>query len=96
MTLHEEAAQQQADDNGLRRQRDQYARQNQQLNERITELETVLGIVERVESSELDAPVWLAPTKPRKSAATLVVMLSDTHFDEVVNPDEMEGERLQP
>jgi hypothetical protein len=35
--------------------------------------------------------VWLSPKVPKKSSATLVVMLSDTHFDEVVNPDEMEG-----
>lgn len=91
MTLHDDAAQQQADDNAYRRQRDQYARQNQQLQERIGELENVLGIVERVESSDLEPPVWMVPPKPRKSAATLVVMLSDTHFDEVVNPDEMEG-----
>lgn len=81
----------QADDSALRRQRDQYARQNQQLKERIGELENVLGIVERAESSDLQPPMWLAPAKPKSSAATLVVMLSDTHFDEVVNPDEMEG-----
>lgn len=91
MTLHEEVEGTQADDSALRRQRDQYARQNQQLKERIGELENVLGIVERVESSDLQPPVWLSPSKPKSSAATLVVMLSDTHFDEVVNPDEMEG-----
>jgi len=36
-------------------------------------------------------PKWLSPAKPKQGTATLVVMLSDTHFDEVVNPDEMEG-----
>lgn len=91
MTLHEEVEGKQEEDSALRRQRDQYARQNQQLKERIGELENVLGIVERVESSDLQPPMWLAPAKPKSSAATLVVMLSDTHFDEVVNPDEMEG-----
>lgn len=91
MTLHEEVESTQADESAMRRQRDQYARQNLQLKERIGELENVLGIVERVESSDLQPPVWLAPAKPKNSAATLVVMLSDTHFDEVVNPDEMEG-----
>ena len=91
MTLHEDALTQQAADNALRRQRDQYARQNQQLSERIQELEQVLSVVERVEDAELHPVSWLSPEKPKRSSATLVVMLSDTHFDEVVNPDEMEG-----
>lgn len=91
MTLHDDALNQQADDNAFRRQRDQYARQNQQLSERIKELEKVLSVVERVEDTDLHPAVWLSPAKPKRSSATLVVMLSDTHFDEVVNPDEMEG-----
>lgn len=91
MTLHDEVAGEQVAESAVRRQRDQLARQNQQLHERISDLENVLGIVERVESSDLEPPMWLAPAKPKKSSATLVVMLSDTHFDEVVNPDEMEG-----
>ncbi len=91
MTLHEDALTQQAADSALRRQRDQYARQNQQLSERIQELEQVLSVVERVEDAELNPVAWLSPEKPKRSSATLVVMLSDTHFDEVVNPDEMEG-----
>lgn len=90
MTLRDEITDS-PDENLVRRQRDQFARQNQQLLEKITDLEKVLGIVERVESSHLEPPMWLVPAKPKKSSATLVVMLSDTHFDEVVNPDEMEG-----
>lgn len=91
MTLRDSIEEWNNEDGLLRRQRDQFARQNQQLNERIVELEKALGIVERVESVDLEPPVWLVPAKPKKSSATLVVMLSDTHFDEVVNPDEMEG-----
>lgn len=79
------------EESALKKSRDQFARQNQHLLEKVAELEKVLGIVERVENTEIDPPIWLAPAKPKKSAATLVVMLSDTHFDEVVNPDEMEG-----
>lgn len=90
MTLRDEITDS-PDESLVRRQRDQFARQNQQLLEKITDLEKVLGIVERVESSHLEPPMWLVPAKPKKSSATLVVMLSDTHFDEVVNPDEMEG-----
>lgn len=51
----------------------------------------MLSVVERVEDAELNPVAWLSPEKPKRSSATLVVMLSDTHFDEVVNPDEMEG-----
>jgi len=90
MSLRDEALAQQ-DDKSFRKQRDQYARENQRLTERLGELEKVLGIVERVESVDIEPPTWMAPLKPKKSSATLVVMLSDTHFDEVVNPDEMEG-----
>ncbi len=75
----------------LRRQRDSFARQNDKLTERLEELEQTLGIVQTVEMATIQPPSWMVPAKPKKSAATLVVMLSDTHFDEVVNPDEMEG-----
>ena len=50
-----------------------------------------MAIVEHAEGVSISPPSWLAPTKPKRSAATLVVMLSDTHFDEVVNLQEMEG-----
>ena len=91
MGLADEIRNEVEDDRIFKRQRDQLARHNSQLIERVTELESVLGIVERAETTALEPPVWMAPAKPKKSAATLVVMLSDTHFDEVVNPDEMEG-----
>ena len=91
MSMKDEIAAQQQEESLTRKQRDQYARQNTQLQSRVDELEQVLGIVERAETQRLEPPMWMVPAKPKKSAATLVVMLSDTHFDEVVNPDEMEG-----
>lgn len=36
-------------------------------------------------------PSWVSPKKPKRSEATVVVMLSDLHLDEVVNPDELGG-----
>lgn len=75
----------------LRKQATALANQNARLTERIEDLERSLSIVEQVEAQRIQPPSWLVPTKPKPSAATLVVMLSDTHFDEVVNPDEMEG-----
>jgi hypothetical protein len=75
----------------LRKHRDSLSNQNLRLTERLEELEKSLSIVETIEDLTISPPHWLVPSNPKKSSATLVVMLSDTHFDEVVNPDEMEG-----
>jgi hypothetical protein len=75
----------------LRSQRNSLANQNARLTTKLEEVEKTLSLVETAEGQSLQPPMWLAPAKPKKSAATLVVILSDTHFDEVVNPDEMEG-----
>ena len=75
----------------LRKQRDSYANQNVRLQTKLDELERALSVVDQVDGLTVQPPVWLAPAKPKSHAATLVVMLSDTHFDEVVNPEEMEG-----
>ncbi len=40
----------------------------------------------------LKPPRWLAPkNRPKNRAATVCAILSDCHFDEVVNPDELDG-----
>ena len=75
----------------IRKQRDALNNQNARLTTRLEELEKTLAIVDRVNGVIIDPPSWLAPKKPKSSAATLVVILSDTHFDEVVNAEEMEG-----
>jgi len=75
----------------LRKQRDSYANQNVRLQTKLDELEKALSFVDQVDGLSVQPPIWLAPAKPKSHAATLVVMLSDTHFDEVVNPEEMEG-----
>jgi predicted MPP superfamily phosphohydrolase len=74
-----------------RRQRDSAQNEIVRLQEQLEQAQRALFIVESAEGLELQPPVWLSPKSPKKSSATLVVMLSDTHFDEVVNPDEMEG-----
>ena len=75
----------------IRKQRDALNNQNARLTTRLEELEKTLLIVDRVNGVIIDPPSWLSPKKPKSSAATLVVILSDTHFDEVVNANEMEG-----
>lgn len=52
-----------------------------------------LSLLEALETSKPVRPEWLTP-KPAKGKihrATLCLLLTDTHFDEVVNPDEVDG-----
>lgn len=75
----------------LRRERDSAKKEVVRLTQAMDEANRIINAIEQVNTSEIEPPRWLSPVKPRASAATLVAMLSDTHFDEVVNPDEMEG-----
>ena len=69
------------------------AREIQKLNEQVDKLTRTIESSEQILAQDLHPPTWLKPAKPKKSSATLVVMLSDTHFDEVVNVDEMESKK---
>lgn len=76
----------------LRRERDTALLQVSRLQEQLHKAERALAIVQSAEAAELQPPTWLTPPAKRtKSAATLVLMLSDMHFDEVVLPDEVDG-----
>jgi hypothetical protein len=56
-------------------------------------LKAQLGILESLEAHKLpSAPQWLTPKSPAKGhRAILSTMLTDTHFDEDVSPDEIDG-----
>lgn len=59
---------------------------------KITELETLADLVGRLDAAEPTPPKWLSPDKPKAgNRATLMLLQSDQHFDEVVNPAEMDG-----
>lgn len=76
----------------LRRENSGLRRQLDVADERVTELERLLDFHDAVSTAGLCAPKWLTPKKPAAShRATIVAILSDTHFDEVVNPDEIGG-----
>ena len=77
--------------NKVRRQRDTAIHQQVAADKTIETLRRALDVVETVESSRINPPVWLTKTSTSKNNATVVVMLSDTHFDEVVDPSEMDG-----
>lgn len=75
-----------------RRQRTAADQVNSQLIAQVEELQRALDIVDSAEMAQLAPPKWLvnAPSN-RKKHATLVLLLSDTHFDEVVDPVEVGG-----
>lgn len=75
----------------VRKERDILARELAGVKQQLDEANRALSVVTSAESSELEPPKWTSPQKPKNSAATLLLMLSDTHFDEVVKPEEVEG-----
>ena len=78
--------------NRIRRQRDQANAENLKLIERLEELERALNLIDAATNTTLQPPKWLVtPPSGRKKHATLTLLLSDTHFDEVVLPEEVGG-----
>lgn len=76
----------------IRRERDHAEAENVRLQTRLDELEKALELVETATNSTLQPPKWLnSPPSKRAKRATLLLLLSDTHFDEVVLPDEVAG-----
>ena len=75
----------------LRKERDIATAEASRLRNHLEEVNRVLYVVTAAERANLKPPTWMRPTKPKSSAATLMLMLSDTHFDEVVKPEEVEG-----
>lgn len=76
----------------LRRERDSAINELQKRNDELATLRRALDVVQRIETSDLQPPNWLLPRdKKRTQAATLMVMLSDLHLDEVVLPEEVDG-----
>lgn len=55
----------------------------------VEELRSRLGLYERIEGARLAPPRWLTPARGKKAPGVACVTLTDTHFDEVVRPEEM-------
>lgn len=74
----------------LRKERDAAVRDLEKTQAKLDELQRTLDLVDTVEQSRLDPPKWLAKPKSKTGhRATLALLLSDTHFDEVVEPGEI-------
>ncbi len=74
----------------VRRQRDSAVLNAAKLTAELDTLRRSLDVVDSIEAATMDPPKWLSPAVPKASSGTLVAMLSDTHFDEVVNPEEVD------
>ena len=57
----------------------------------LTESLSRLAVLEGITSLNPKPPRWLQPKRPRSSAATVVAMLSDCHFDEQVRSEDVAG-----
>ena len=76
----------------LKRQKDNAEKQLLEALDRVQELERSLGFIESAQEQQMDPPSWMAPSaSSRKKHATLALLLSDTHFDEVVLAEEVAG-----
>lgn len=76
----------------VRRERDSAMKEVARLTEQLASVQRALTFVEHVESQHLQPIEWAMPKKPSsKASATLMLMLSDLHLDEVVEPAEVEG-----
>lgn len=75
-----------------RYQRDQANSVAARLSAEVDGLKRTLGFVDLAEGTRLEPPKWLSPApSSRAKHATLVLLLSDLHFDEVVRPEEIGG-----
>lgn len=75
-----------------RRERDAAKHALKSMASDVADLEKRLAVVEGIASLDPSPPKWLTPKKRKGgNPATVTTILSDAHFDEVVNPDEVGG-----
>lgn len=91
MNLSEEFRKETLEDNRVKRELLAVKQALAKTQESLDRAEKALSFIDAAEHAVLEPPTWLAPSKPRSSAATLMLALSDMHFDEVVNPEEVDG-----
>ena len=75
----------------LRKERDQAVHEAIALRAELEKANRALNVIDAATNAVLEPPAWLSPTKPTPKSATLMLMLSDCHFDEVVLPSEVDG-----
>lgn len=74
----------------LRSERDAARASSSRMESELLRLETELGLFRGLSRKQPKPPKWLSPKRPKsKKSATICTVLSDTHFDEVVRPEEI-------
>lgn len=74
----------------LRAERDRHKARADRLAAQVADLEQIVGVQSAVTATEIKPPRWARPRKRNTGhRATLCSVLSDTHFDEVVRPEEV-------
>lgn len=61
------------------------------LTQQVVDLQRALDLAEAVAGAEPQPPKWVAAPSKKTHEATLCLLVTDTHLDEVVNPDEVGG-----
>ena len=75
----------------VRADRDRWRNLHDRLAGQVADLEQRLDTITDLAATELDPPRWTAPKRPTKHEAVVTAVLSDCHWDEVVNPAEIGG-----
>ena len=93
MSLRDEAAEVEEAPrlSSLRRERDRLRTQLRQADERLEDALERLAVLEGVDQLDPDPPKWTMPKRTKSDAAIVVGMLTDTHWDIVVRPEDVAG-----
>lgn len=75
----------------LRRELRTEREKTKRLGEDVAGLRRSLDLAEAVQGAKPTPPKWVAAKPKKKHSATLALLITDTHLDEVVNPDEVGG-----
>lgn len=76
----------------VRRERDSAISEMSRIATQLEQVRRTLDVVEQVENAKIQPVKWLQPqAKVKASSATLMLMLSDLHLDEIVMPEEVDG-----
>jgi hypothetical protein len=75
----------------LRRDNDRLKSELKTANDRLLEALTRLDVLEGVDRLSPVAPKWTVPKRAKSSSAMVVAMLTDTHWDIVVRPEDVAG-----
>jgi hypothetical protein len=75
----------------LQRQNASLTAQNRRALADLADVRRAFNLVSSLDEAKTKPPRWMAPPSKGTHHATANLLITDTHFDEVVNPDEVDG-----